>query len=151
MSRRLTHRPSTTYAERLGQVHGLLDTLAEARLERITRTARRLFGVEGAAIILWRNGRVVYQAGSGTEHLPLERLMRHGGGPQVLEGPAGSTLAIAPLHVDLRLSGGCLCLYDADARALTTEDLQSLADLATWAEDELDVVRLGQTLALRMA
>jgi hypothetical protein len=151
MSRRLTHRPTTTYAERLGQVNGLMDTLAEARLERITRTARRLFDVDGAAILLWRNGRVVYQAAHGEVELPLERLMRHAGGVQVLEDASGRLLVIAPLHVDLRLSGGCLCLVGAQARAFTGEDLQSLGDLATWAEHELDVVRLGQTLALRMA
>jgi hypothetical protein len=150
MSRRAQHRPATTYAERLGQVNGLMDALAEARLERITRTARRLFGVSGAAIVLWRNGRVVYQAGNAPAELPLDRLEGHAGGPQVLEGQAGM-LVIAPLHVDLRLSGGCLCLVDEQARAFTGDDLQSLGDLATWAEHELDVVRLGQTLALRMA
>jgi hypothetical protein len=148
MSRRAHARPTTTYAERLGQVTGLMDALAEARLERVTRTARRLFGVEGAAIVLWRNGRVVYQAGNLAPGLSLERLTRHAGAPQVLDD---GRLVVAPLQVDLRLSGGCLCLSDVQARAFTGEDWQALGDLATWAEHELDVVRLGQTLALRMA
>jgi hypothetical protein len=164
MSRRA---PATapTYAEHVGQVTGLMNALAEARLERVTRTARRLYNVQSAVILLWRGSRLVYQVPHGAwleaspELVALGQAAARVGAPRVI-CDAGLTveatgshrfIAIVPLAVDRGLSGGCLCLLDEHPRDFSGEDLQSLGDLATWAEHELDVVRLGQALALRTA
>ena len=164
MSRRLAAYQSTypsTYAERIVSVTGLLDGLAEARLERVTRTARRLYGVQSAAILLWRGSRVVHQAWCGEGAQPTAVLAALGqeavrcGAPRVVTDTFATTgahfVAIVPLAVERGLSGGCLYLLDERARPFGTDDLQSLGDLATWAENELDVVHMGQKLALRMA
>lgn len=160
MSRRAT-TAKPTYAERLGQVNGLLNTLADARLERVTRTARRLYGVRLAAVLLWRGNRLVYQVVDGAAPLDpacavaLEQEIARGGGPRLATGMRGlealAFVAVAPLVWDRGLSVGCLVLLDDRPHALASDDVQSLGDLATWAEHELDVVHLGQTLALRMA
>ena len=127
----------------------------------MARTARRLYGVQAAAILLWRGNQLEFQALDGKLDWPVESLLAvaqevyRSGAPRVLpEGDALTGrrfLAIAPLAVERGLSGGCLCLLDPRPRAFEREDLQSLGDLVSWGEHELDVMRLGQTLALRMA
>ena len=159
MSRR-SPAPST-YNERLVQVHGLMDTLAEARLERVVRTARRLYGAQAAAILLWRGNRLAFAVQEGGLEVPADALLALGlaavrdGAPRVLpEGDAaiGRRFAVvAPLAVDRGLSGGCLVLLEPRSRGFDPEDLQSLGDLASWGEHELDAVRLGQQMALRLA
>ncbi len=152
MSRRHSNS-QPTYAERVGRVNGLVDQLAEARLERVTRTARRLFGAESVQIVLWRNGQTVYQAGEGALPLALPELIRQvdGYAPRLLGLSNGARVAIAPLEVERGRLQGCLLLAHPATPHFGPDELQSLADLAAWAEHELDMVRMGQTLALRLA
>jgi hypothetical protein len=152
MSRRHSHS-QPTYAERVGRVTGLVDQLAEARLERVTRTARRLFGTQAVQLVVWRNGQPLYQAGELGLPFAVNDLIRHTDAyaPRLVTLPNGVVVAIAPLQVERGRPSGCLLLTLPAAATFGPDELQSLADLAAWAEHELDMVRMGQTLALRLA
>jgi hypothetical protein len=133
----------------------------EERFDRITRLARRLFGVEIAAVTLldedtqWVKSESGY---SGAEPVPVEDAMC-----RVTLGEPTARTVVEDTRVDPRFarnrfvvgepnvrfyagealttaSGtrvGTLCLFDSRPRTFTATDVAILHELAAWAETEL--------------
>ncbi|MCK9381351.1 MAG: GAF domain-containing sensor histidine kinase [Sulfuritalea sp.] len=149
--------------ERLAALQELriLDTPAEERFDRITRTARDLFRVPIALISLvdarrqWFKSRTGLDASEtprsvsfcghailGTDPLVVEDALadlRFADNPLVTGDRAIRFYAGMPL---CSLSGrklGTLCLIDRVPRRFGADDEQRLRDLAAWAESELNL------------
>lgn len=145
----------------------ILDTPAEERFDRITRTARRLFGVPMAMISLVDGDRQWFKSCQGLGLNETGRSVSFCGhailndAPMVVQDAAAdprfhdNPLVTGDPHV--RFYAGCplrspdgkklgtLCLMDRSPRTLTSEEIVALQDLAAWAEGELSQVRLGET------
>jgi diguanylate cyclase (GGDEF)-like protein len=154
---------------RLAALHGLglLDTPGEERFERITRLARRLFGVPMAVISLVDADRQWFKSHQGLEVSQTPRDISFCGhailGDQIMEVPDAAAdprfhdnpLVTSDPHV--RFYAGCplkapdgskigtLCLMDRSPRTLSPEDHALLRDLAEMAEQELAALRLATT------
>jgi diguanylate cyclase (GGDEF)-like protein len=142
----------------------LLDTPAEARFDRITRLAARLFDVPVAVMALvdadrvWvksAHGAAVVEAPRGVSfaaHAILDddilvvpdasRDPRFAGNPLVSAPPSVRFCAAAPLHAPDGSRIGALAVMDVRPRKLGAEDRQSLRDLAMLVEHELPVERM---------
>lgn len=160
---------------------GLLDTPAEARFDRITRTAARLFGVPTALVSLVDGARQWFKSRVGLEACETHRDISFCGhavlqdGVLVVEDAArDSRFADNPLVTGppfLRFYAGCplrtadgfrvgtLCLLAPEPRAFGPGDVRALEDLAAWAERELqtrsdqepDAERRYQTVVAALA
>ncbi len=144
---------------------GLLDTAPEERFDRITRIARRLFGVDTALVSLVDIDRQWPKSRQGPEALETARDISFCGhailARDVLEVPDA---AIDPRFSDnplvvgeprIRFYAGCpiaspegavigtLCLLDERPRVLDEDDLAALRDLAAMVEHEIAVTRLS--------
>jgi signal transduction histidine kinase len=146
----------------------VLDTPPEERFDRITRVARRLFGVPIALVSLIDAERQWFKScqglairetprelsfcghailGEGVLVIPDARQdPRFADNPLVAGEPRVRFYAGQPLrdHQGHRL--GTLCIMDLAPRALGAEDLGALRDLAAWAESELNATSLSQAL-----
>ncbi|MDO9379230.1 MAG: SpoIIE family protein phosphatase [Nocardioidaceae bacterium] len=138
---------------------GILDTPREERFDRITRLARQVLGVDFVTISLVDRDRTWFKsvAGLDLEEMPREQTFCH-----LVSDPSRPLLirdarrdarsADLPAvtgelgvrfyagHPVLDQQGGIvatLCLYDAHTRDLTREQLDILADLASWTAEEL--------------
>jgi GAF domain-containing protein len=149
----------------------ILDTPAEARFDRITRLALRLFDVPLAFICLADAERAWIKSAQGLQlaELPREATISNyvvtSGVPLVVENlRADERFAQHPLVTGeygvafyaghpLRAPGGevvgSLCVFDRTPHAFDEADLAALADLAAMAEAELGQVELA--VALRHA
>lgn len=145
----------------------ILDTPAEERFDRITRLARRLFGVPMAAISLVDESRQWFKSHPGLPVSETPREVSFCGhailGHQVMEVPdaaADERFHDNPLvtgDLGIRFYAGCplkgpdgrtlgtLCLFDRSPRLFTPEDRALLRDLTEMAEHELAALRLATT------
>lgn len=145
----------------------ILDTPAEERFDRITRTARRLFGVPIALISLIDGDRQWFKSCQGLGVNETDRSISFCGhailqdvplvvadatadprfhdNPLVTGDPNIRFYAGCPLRSPDGAKLGTLCLIGREPRTLTDEEVVALKDLAAWAEGELSQVRLGET------
>ncbi len=153
--------------ERLTQLRSLsiLDTAPEERFDRVTRMARRLFGVPIALVSLVDENRQWFKSCFGLDVSETERRISFCGhailqkGALVIEDATqddrfhDNPLVTGEPHIrfyaghPLRtLSGqalGTLCLIDREVRKFTEDDLLMLADLAGMVEREIMAVQLA--------
>lgn len=152
--------------ETLRSLH-ILNTPPEERFDRLTRLARRLFGVPMAAVTLidsdrqWFKSRVGIDAAetprdvSFCGHVILDDELflvndalldaRFADNPLVTGDPNIRFYAGYPLTVDNGSRLGTLCLIDVKPRALDEEECVLLRDLARMAEQEIAAVQLATT------
>jgi diguanylate cyclase (GGDEF)-like protein len=143
----------------------ILDTSPEERFDRLTRLAKRLFGVPIALVSLVDSNRQWFKSCQGLEvsetprttsfcgHAILgdEILMisdttqdeRFHDNPLVTGDPAIRFYAGIPLTVPNGSKLGTLCLIDREPRTLSAEELALLQDLGKMAEQELAAVQLA--------
>jgi diguanylate cyclase (GGDEF)-like protein len=143
----------------------ILDTAPEERFDRLTRLARRLFGVPIALVSLvdadrqWFKSCVGLQAsetpravsfcghailGSETFLIPdATQDVRFHDNPLVTGEPGIRFYAGCPLAVPGGGRLGTLCLVDVVPRTLSPDDLLALQDLARMAEQELAALHLA--------
>jgi signal transduction histidine kinase len=149
--------------ERLAALRALrlLDTPAEERFDRITRTARDLFGVPIALISLVDAGRQWFKSRQGLAATETPRAIsfcghailgdaafvvsdarndeRFADNPLVTGAPHIRFYAGMPLNSTDGRKIGTLCLIDSQPRAFDAGDEQRLRDLAAWAEREANL------------
>ena len=149
--------------QRLMSLHSLriLDTPAEERFDRITRMARRLFGVEMCVFSLVDADRQWFKSKMGMETCETPRDISFCGhainepGPLVVTDAAederflDNPLVTGPPFVRFYAGHpvccpngyriGAFCLIDPKPRTLTDEELETLRDLAKLIEDEIKV------------
>ncbi|MBN3753863.1 sensor domain-containing diguanylate cyclase [Paraburkholderia sp. Tr-20389] len=145
----------------------ILDTPPEERFDRLTRLARRLFGVPIAAVTLVDSHRQWFKSHPGLEasetprdvsfcgHAILDGDLflvndasldvRFADNPLVTGDPNIRFYAGYPLTVDNGSRLGTLCLIDVKPRALDDEERVLLRDLARMAEQEIAAVQLATT------
>lgn len=154
--------------ERIAAVHELnvLDTAPEERFDRLTRMARRLFGVPMATVTLVDTERQWFKSRTGIAecqtsrdvsfcgHAILEdRVMivpdalldgRFADNPLVTGDPMIRFYAGCPLKVGGH-NVGTLCVIDTEPREFSEEEVEMLKDLALMAEDELTAMQEATT------
>ncbi len=144
---------------------GVLDTPAEERFDRLTRLARRSFGVPIALVSLIDANRQWFKSRQGLEATETPRDISFCG--HAILG--SDTLVIPDAHADERFADnplvtaepcirfyagrpisapdgckiGTLCLIDSEPRSFTDEDLELLDDLAEMVEDELTACQIA--------
>lgn len=152
---------------RIDALHSLkvLDTPPEERFDRLTRLARRLFGVPIALVSLVDTDRQWFKSCDGLDasetsrdasfcgHAILgddiflipdaARDERFQDNPLVTGEPRIRFYAGCPLTVTNGSKLGTLCIIDRDPREFDDEDLALLKDLARMAEQELAAVQLA--------
>ncbi|MEQ8860953.1 MAG: sensor domain-containing diguanylate cyclase [Pseudomonadales bacterium] len=143
----------------------ILDTSPEERFDRLTRLAKRLFGVPIALVSLVDEDRQWFKSceGLSATETPRDisfcghailgedvllvedaaRDVRFHDNPLVTEDPNIRFYAGCPLKVPNGSKLGTLCLIDREPREFTEEDLALLRDLARMAEQELAAVQLA--------
>lgn len=143
----------------------ILDTAPEERFDRLTRLARRLFGVPIALVNLVDTDRLWVKSCVGLPVTEVPREISFCGhtilgddilvvpdmelderfhdNPLVVGAPHIRFYAGCPLRVADGSRLGTLCLIDLDPRTLDADDRQMLRDLARMAEQELAAVRLA--------
>lgn len=141
----------------------ILDTSPEERFDRLTRLAKRLFGVPIALVSLVDADRQWFKSCVGLSESETPRdisfcghailgddiLMipdtlgdeRFHDNPLVTDAPNIRFYAGCPLRVPNGSKLGTLCLIDIEPRSLTAEDRDLLRDLARMAEQELAAVQ----------
>lgn len=151
---------------RLNQLRALaiLDTSPEERFDRVTRMAKRLFGVPIALVSLVDENRQWFKSCMGLDILETERTISFCGhailnngalvindatqdkrfldNPLVINEPHIRFYAGYPLRT---LSGqglGTLCIIDLIPREFSDEDIAMLANLASMVEREIMAVQL---------
>ncbi|WP_129212064.1 PAS domain S-box protein [Crenobacter cavernae] len=134
----------------------VLDTAPDEELDRITRTASRLFGVPIALVSLidenrqWFKSRVGLDVGETPRDLSFcghailsddALIVEDAGGdarfcdnPLVLDGPRIAFYAGQPIRSLCGKRLGTLCLIDSRPRAFSQADADALRDLASLAE-----------------
>jgi len=154
--------------ERLESLRSLniLDTPAEERFDRITRLAQRLFDVPIAGISLVDRDRQWFKSVEGLsvrERPRADSFCAHAilsRGPLIVEDAlADGRFAANPLVTGeprvrfyagqplVSADGGrlgTLCIMSGVPRSLSEKDLVALGDLATFAENELNMVRMSR-------
>ena len=143
----------------------VLDTPAEERFDRLTRLARRLFGVPIALVSLVDENRQWFKSCAGLDSSELGRNIsfcghailgddiflindassdeRFADNPLVTQFPHVRFYAGFPLRHPNGSKLGTLCIIDTRPRALTQDDLQDLRYLAELAERELAAINLA--------
>ena len=144
----------------------LLDSGADARLDRITRIARRLFGVPIALISLIDANRQWFKSRQGLDVPETPRDVsfcghailgddifvvedahadaRFADNPLVTSPPHIRFYAGAPLLTPDGHRVGTLCVIDRQARAFPADDRQALRELADWLQDELRSIHVRE-------
>jgi len=153
--------------ERLQTLRSLqiLDTPPEERFDRLTRLAKRLFGVPIALVSLVDENRQWFKSRDGLDVCETPRDISFCGhallgddilmvadarqdqrffdSPLVTDHPNVRFYAGVPLRVENGSKLGTLCLMDVEPRTLDNDDRALLHDLATMAERELAAVQLA--------
>lgn len=154
-------------ASRLDTLRSLniLDTLAEERFDRLTRLARRAFGVPIALVSLVDANRQWFKSCQGLSVSETPRHVSFCGhailsdeilvvsdallderfrdNPLVVDDPKIRFYAGCPLAAPNGSRLGTLCLIDREPRTLDSGDLEVLRDLAGMAEREVAAVQLA--------
>lgn len=152
---------------RLEALYGLalLDTPPEERFDRITRIAKRMFGVSISLISLVDDGRQWFKSRAGLEIEETPRDISFCGhailgdssfvvsdtledarfcdNPLVTDEPYIRFYAGYPLKVSDGTNLGTLCIIDQRPRVFTAEDEALLRDLGTLAAQELIALQLA--------
>ncbi len=147
--------------QRLKSLHTLrvLDTNPEARFDRITSMAARVFDVEICLVSLVDSERQWFKSRKGLEacetsrdisfcgHAILEEAVfvvedtltdaRFEDNPLVTDNPSIRFYAGCPVHAPDGHRVGTLCLIDSRARKFDQKDARTLADFAALVDDEL--------------
>ena len=157
--------PTSPFDEtaRLLSLHSLriLDTPSEERFDRITRMAKRMFGVEICLISLVDSHRQWFKSKQGLEACETSREIsfcghainsdsvmiigdasrdpRFSDNPLVVDAPFIRFYAGCPVRGPKGYRIGTLCLIDKEPRGLSLEDQETLKDFAAMVEDELHV------------
>jgi diguanylate cyclase (GGDEF)-like protein len=158
--------------QRLAALHnlGILDTPPDERFDRLTRLARRLFGVPIALVSLVDAERQWFKSTAGLDACETSRDvsfcshailqedfllvpdalqdLRFADNPLVTGAPYIRFYAGCPLSLTDGLQVGTLCLLDTQARALDGDEAEMLRDLAGLAEQELRAMHLATADAL---
>lgn len=143
----------------------ILDTSAEERFDRLTRLARRLFGVPIALVSLVDANRQWFKSCIGLSSTESPREISFCGhailddgilmvpdallderfhdNPLVVDEPGIRFYAGCPLSVANGSKLGTLCLIDVEPREFGEEDRALLRDLARMAEQELAALQLA--------
>ena len=143
----------------------ILDTASEARFDRLTRLAQRLFKVPIALVSLvdedrqWfksciglpvrQTGRDVSFCGHailGSAPLIVHNALedkRFFDNPLVTDAPHIRFYAGCPIAISSGERVGTLCIIDTKPRDFSAEDIRTLKDLAEMAEDELSAVKMA--------
>lgn len=143
----------------------ILDTSAEERFDRLTRLARRLFGVPIALVSLVDANRQWFKSCIGLSSTESPREVSFCGhailddgillvpdallderfhdNPLVVDEPGIRFYAGCPLSVANGSKLGTLCLIDVQPREFGEEDRALLRDLARMAEQELAALQLA--------
>jgi diguanylate cyclase (GGDEF)-like protein len=143
----------------------ILDTNPEERFDRLTRLAKRLFGVPIALVSLIDVNRQWFKSSQGLELSETSRDISFCGhailgddiliipdatlddrfydNPLVIDEPNIRFYAGVPLVIPNGSKVGTLCLLDRDPRTLNDEDLELFRDLGRMAEQELAAVQMA--------
>jgi diguanylate cyclase (GGDEF)-like protein len=143
----------------------ILDTLPEERFDRLTRLARRMFGVSFALVSLVDANRQWFKSCMGLTATETPRDVsfcahailgddillvpdtgldeRFHDNPLVTGAPNIRFYAGCPLTVANGSRLGTLCLFDDKPRTMDDEELAILRDLAHMAEQELNAIQLA--------
>ncbi|QPG06455.1 sensor domain-containing diguanylate cyclase [Salinimonas marina] len=154
-------------AERLNTLHALkiLDTEPEERFDRITRMAKRMFGVPVSLVSLVDIERQWFKSAQGLDVTETPRDISFCGhailsddvfcvpnaledirfhdNPLVTQGPEIRFYAASPLKAANGHNIGTLCLIDTKPHELEDEDIQLLKDLAVMVEQEIAAMQLA--------
>lgn len=144
---------------------GVLDTPPEERFDRLTRMAKRLFGVPIALVSLVDESRQWFKSCFGINASEAPRSTsfcghailsddvfiipnaiedeRFADNPFVLNDPNIRFYAGCPLKAPNGHKLGTLCVIDRKPRIFEKEDIEALKDLASMAERELTAVQLA--------
>jgi diguanylate cyclase (GGDEF)-like protein len=143
----------------------ILDTKAEERFDRLTRMAKRVFGVPIALVSLVDENRQWFKSCTGlsTRETPRDISFcghailgnqifiipdaskddRFADNPLVLNEPNIRFYAGCPIKTLNGAKLGTLCIIDRKPRTLDEEDLETLRDLASMVEQELAAVQMA--------
>ena len=143
----------------------ILDTPQEEHFDRVTRMARRLFGVPIALVSLVDENRQWFKSRMGLDVTETPRDIsfcghailgddifyipdtlqdeRFADNPLVLNEPRIRFYAGYPLRSLEGLKLGTLCIIDSKPRTLDAEDLETLRDLGSMIERELAALQLA--------
>lgn len=154
-------------AERLHALRtlGIIDTGHEERFDRVTRMAKRMFGVDIALVSLVDENRQWFKSKQGLDAAETPRDISFCGHainqdglfiiPNAVEDerfhdnllvtsePHIRFYAGYPLKLRPGLKIGTLCLIDSNPRELSDEDRQLLADLGAMIEQEVKSIQLA--------
>jgi diguanylate cyclase (GGDEF)-like protein len=143
---------------------GVLDTPADERFDRLTRMAKRMFGVPIALVSLVDENRQWFKScvGLAASETPRDiSFCGHAilGGrvfiiPNTVEDPRFADNPLVLGDPKIRFYAGCplsvnghklgtLCIIDQKARSFDREDIEALKDLASMVEHELMAVSLA--------
>ncbi len=149
--------------QRLKSLHSLriLDTPSEERYDRITRMAKRIFGVEICLVSLVDSNRQWFKSRQGLDACETSREIsfcghailgeepfivsdaledeRFADNPLVTGPPNIRFYAGCPVHSPEGFRIGTLCIIDAEPKLLDQDDVKTLKDLAAMIEDEIRV------------
>ncbi|GLT17047.1 GGDEF domain-containing protein [Vibrio zhanjiangensis] len=161
-------------AERLHALRalGILDTAHEERFDRVTRMAKRMFGVPMSLVSLIDEDRQWFKSVQGIDVEETERKTsfcahainsdglfiipnavcdeRFCDHPMVVNTPNIRFYAGCPLKLRQGLNIGTLCLIDSKPRDLDSEDRQLLQDLGAMIEQEIKSVQMATLDELTM-
>ncbi|WP_417615147.1 diguanylate cyclase domain-containing protein [Oceanisphaera sp.] len=154
-------------AQRLETLRALkiLDSAPEERFDRLTRMAKRMFGVPIALVSIIDSDRQWFKSAQGLDATETPRDLSFCGhailgeglflipdaiederfhdNPLVTEAPNIRFYAGCPLRVANGHKMGTLCLIDDKPRVMDEEDQQLLRDLAAMAEQEIAALQLA--------
>lgn len=143
----------------------ILDSAPEERFDRLTRLAKRLFGVPIALVSLVDENRQWFKSCVGLDASETSREISFCGhailgdgifevpdalvderfhdNPLVTDAPHIRFYAGVPLRIPTGSKLGTLCIIDREPRALDEEEQALLKDLARMAEQELAAIQLA--------
>ena len=143
----------------------LLDTPPEERFDRLTRMARRMFGVTTALVSLVDQNRQWFKSKQGLSETETPRDVSFCGHailsdtplviPDALRDPRFSDNPLVTGAPHVRFYAGCplratngsklgtLCILDPNPRAFGAEDIQLLSDLAAIVEQEISTYHMA--------
>ncbi len=145
----------------------ILDSAPEERFDRLTRMAKKMFGVDVSVVSLVDEGRQWFKSKADDDTLPNETPRhisfcghailgdevfiiedalkddRFKDNPLVTSDPSIRFYAGYPLKVQSGSALGTLCIFDREPRRFDPDDLQLLRDLGTMAEQEIAALQLA--------
>lgn len=146
---------------------GVLDTVPEERFDRVTRMAKRLFGVPIATVSLVDENRQWFKSCDGLDASETDRSLsfcghailgtgplvvndaladeRFADNPLVVGAPHIRFYAGYPLSTPSGLNMGTLCIFGTEPRQFDQQDEEGLKDLAGIVEGELLAIQLTLT------